>query len=109
MNLNIKATNTTATPAIKQFIEEKLSSLEKFLRPEDKIRVELEVSKKHHTGLVHRAEIDIQPHGYYADSRGVDFYAAMDLVMPKIKEQLVKQKDKKVSERRKVKRLGKGA
>lgn len=108
MNLSIKATNTTATPAIKDFIEEKVTTLEKFLKPEDKVRVEIEVSKKHQSGLIHRAEIEIQPHGYYADSMGVDFYAAMDLVLPKIKEQLVKQKDKKLSQRRQVRRVQKG-
>lgn len=100
MTINIKATNTTLTEAIKDFVNDKLSGISKFVKPEHKIRVELEVLKKHHTGLVHRAEIDIQPNGYYAESWGEDFYAAMDLVLPKIKEQLAKQKDKKVSMRR---------
>ena len=100
MNINIKATNTTLTPAIKSFIEDKLSVLEVFVKSEDKIRVELEVLKKHRTGMTFRAEVDIQPHGHYAESYGMDFYAAMDMVMPKIKEQLSKQKDKKVSLRR---------
>ena len=104
MNLNIKATNTTLTPAIKQFIEEKIQSLNKFLKPEHKVRVELAVEKKHKTGLVSRAEIDIQPNGYYAESQGVDFYAALDLVLPKIKEQMAKAKDKKISLRRRIKR-----
>lgn len=97
MTINIKATNTTLTPAIREFVEEKLGHLEKFIRPEDKIHVELEVSRHHQSGLVHRAEIDIRPRGHYAESWGEDFYAAMDLVLPKIKEQLIKAKDKKLS------------
>lgn len=100
MNINIKATNTTLTPAVKNFIQDKLSNLLSFIKEEDKIRVELEVEKKHKSGLIFRAEVDIQPRGHYAEARGNDFYEAMDLVLPKIKEQLVKQKDKKIKTRR---------
>lgn len=105
MNIIIKATNTTLTPAIKVFIEEKLNSLSKFLRPEEKIHVELEVDKKHRSGLIFRAEIDFQPHGHFAEARGNDFYEAFDLLLPKIKEQLTKEKDKRVSLRKRRKRL----
>ncbi len=100
MNINIKATKTTLTPSIKQFVEDKIQSLETFIKSEDKIRVELEVDKKHSSGKIYRAEVDIQPHGHYAEAFAEDFYAAFDLVMPKIKEQLAKQKDKRVSLRR---------
>jgi ribosomal subunit interface protein len=100
MNINIKATNTTLTEAIKSFIYEKMETLENFIKPEDKIYVELEVDKKHSTGMLFRAEVTIKPHGHYAESRSMDFYSAMDLVMPKIKTQFAKNKDKQVSLRR---------
>lgn len=108
MNLTIKATNTTLTPAIKAFINDKLSILERFLKEEDKIRVEMEVGKRDKDGLNFRVEIDIQPRGHFADAKAEDFYAAMDMVLPKIKEQLVKTKDKKIAKRRTAARKLKG-
>ena len=102
MNINIKATNTTLTPAIKSAVENKLSALEIFLRPEDKIQVEVQVDAKHTAGPIYRAEIHIAPHGQYADARGNDFYEALDLVIPKIKDQLAKSKDKRISLRRRL-------
>ncbi len=107
MNLTFKATNTTLTPAIQNFIEEKLKHLEKFLKEEDKVRVELEVDKRDSQGLHYRAEIDIQPHGYYADAKANDFYEAMNLLVPKIKEQLTKTKSKNIDKRRRAARKAK--
>lgn len=101
MNINIKATNTTLTPAIKQDIEKKLTALSKFLKPEHKLYVEVEVLKKHKSGLTQRVEVNIKPSNMYAEAVGADFYEALDLVVPKIKEQLVKNKDKALTSRRK--------
>lgn len=112
MKINIKATKTTLTPAIKSAVEKKLHILERFLRPENTVYVELEVDKKHKTGLVFRSEIKITPHGFFAEARGADIYAALDLTLPKIKEQIIKRKDKKITKSRdvakKVARIKKG-
>lgn len=105
MNINIKATNTTLTEAIKQVIEDKLKAIESFMKPEDKIHVEVAEDKHHHSGLFSRVEVQISPHGYYADAMGNDFYEAIDLVIPKIKQQLTKQKDKRISLRRRIGRI----
>ncbi|MDQ3018269.1 MAG: ribosome-associated translation inhibitor RaiA [bacterium] len=102
MNISIKATNTTLTDSIRRSIEDKLRALDKFLKPEDKIHVELAEDKHHHSGMFSRAEIRISPHGHYADAMGNDFYEALDLVIPKIKQQLSKGKDKGITLRRRI-------
>jgi putative sigma-54 modulation protein len=100
MNINYKGTHTSLTEADQNFIEEKLSALDKFIGDADKVFVEAEREVKHKSGLVFRLEVSINPPSFYAEARGNDFYEALDLVVPKIKEQLVKQKDKRVSLRR---------
>lgn len=105
MNITIKATNTTLTDAIRQTIETKLQVIEKFLKPEDTVRVEVDEDTRHNTGLFSRVEIHISPHGFYAEANGNDFYEAIDLVLPKIERQLSKSKDKKISLRRRIGKL----
>lgn len=100
MNLNLKATNTTLTPAVKAAVSNKLSALNKFLKSEDKLFVECEAEKTHKSGLIYRVEIKISPKNLYADSRGNDFYEALDLLIPKIKEQLLKAKGKRLAKRK---------
>ena len=102
MNLNIKATKTTLTPSLQTDIESKFSVLEDFLRPEDQVHVEVEARASKDNSQEFRAEVSIQPEGYFADASGNDIYEAIDLVVPKIRQQLSKSKDKRISLRRKV-------
>ncbi|MCL5667232.1 MAG: ribosome-associated translation inhibitor RaiA [Patescibacteria group bacterium] len=104
MNINYKSTNTSLTQSDKDYIADKLESLASFMKDGDKAFIETEIDKKHKSGLVFRMEISINPPKYYAEARGNDFYEALDLALPKIKEQLAKQKDKKISLRRRKKR-----
>lgn len=100
MNIDIKAKNTSLTPAIKSAVNDKFSVLEPFIKSQHKLHVEIEVDVKHKSGEKFRAEVTIKPDGYFAEARGEDAYAAIDLLVPKIKEQLVKDKDKTISSRR---------
>lgn len=102
MNVNIKATNTTLTPSIRGNIENKLEALEKFLKPEDVIYVELAEDTHHNSGQFFRVDVQISPHGYYAEARGNDFYECLDLVLPKITQQLRKEKERGLSLRRRL-------
>lgn len=102
MNINIKATNTTVTDAIRSNIEDKVAALEKFLKVEDKVFVEIAEETHHQKGQFSRVEIRISPHGYYAEANGNDFYEALDLVLPKITQQLSRTKEKRISLRRRI-------
>ncbi len=100
MNINVKGTRIRLTEADQAYIEDKVNSLGKLLKDSDKVFVEAEVDKKHKNGEIFRVEVSVNPPKYYAESFGTSFYEAMDLAVPKIKEQLARQKDKKVSSRR---------
>jgi ribosomal subunit interface protein len=59
MNIAIKATHLDLTPAIKEYAEEKVGNLEKFIQPIE-AKIELERDRKHHSGEVFRAEVTLQ-------------------------------------------------
>jgi putative sigma-54 modulation protein len=96
MNISIKGTNLTLTPSVKQYVKEKVGNLEKYIGTIE-AKVELERDKHHQSGKVFRAEVMLVLNGKLM--RGVaeaeDIYAAIDLVVPKLKEQIGKFKDKK--------------
>jgi len=103
MNLDIKATNLELTPAIKQYIETKISGLSKFLEKWEKIgdvnaRFELAKTTNHHNkGEVFYAElnIDLGEKMLRAEHSADDAYKAIDKVKDIIKEQLVDFKESK--------------
>jgi len=65
MKINIKAINLDLTPALNQYIEEKIGSLSKFLKNyevDSEIQARVEVArstKHHHRGNVFKAEINL--------------------------------------------------
>jgi putative sigma-54 modulation protein len=100
MNIKYKGTHTSLSEADMEYIENKLKTLGNFIKNQDSVFVEAARDSRHSSGLVFRLEVSINPPQHYAEARGNDFYEALDLVIPKIKEQMVKQKDKKISMRR---------
>lgn len=102
MNLSIKATNTTLTEAMKNQIESKLAPITGFLKPEEKVHVEVAEENHHQKGKFSRVEVHITPHGHYVEETGNDFYEALDLIVPKVKNMLAKNKDKRTSLRRRL-------
>lgn len=101
MNLSIKGTHIELTPSTREYVDEKFGSLEKYIDALEG-KVELERDQRHQTGPVYRAELTLIVGGKImrAEARAEDIYAAIDLVVPKIKEQISKFKDKKNTLRR---------
>ncbi len=103
MNLDIKATNLELTPAIKTYIEEKVSGLSKFLVKWEKIgdvnaRFELAKTTNHHNkGEVFHAELNINlgEQMIRAEHSADDAYKAIDKVKDIIKEELIDFKEVK--------------
>ena len=99
MNISIKATHLDLTPPVKKYIEEKIGGLDRFIQGAVSAKVELERDRHHHTGLVFRAEVMLIVGGKLlrAEENAEDIYAAIDLIVPKLKEQISKFKDKRAT------------
>ena len=105
MKINIKATNFELTPAIKEYIEEKIGGLEKFIHnPDDSVQAWVEVgltTRHHQKGDIYRAEIQIRlprvENGIRTESEQEDLYTAIDDARNEMKLELLKVKGKKRS------------
>lgn len=103
MNINIKSTNISLTPAIKDYVEKKVLSLEKFIHDDAKnVRVEVEVGKTsnhHKSGDIFRAEACISFKGQeiYVVAEKDDLYASIDEMRAKAERECTTQKDKKLT------------
>lgn len=101
MKINTKATNISLTPAISDYVEKKISLLEKFFKNPGEVLINVEVGKttKHHkSGNVFLAEIHIVADGeeYYATTETEDLYAAIDLVKDDIAREMTSRRKKAI-------------
>jgi putative sigma-54 modulation protein len=109
MNINIKATNIELTPAIANYVHNKISTVEKYLPTSSEasdlkasIIANVEVGKKsqhHKSGKVFKAEVHLTGDGLdiYAVSDQDDLYAAIDVVKDEVVHNLVQLKDKRLT------------
>lgn len=103
MKINIKATNLDLTSALKEYIEEKIGALAKFVKRwdlEGVVEIWLEVgrtTKHHNKGDVFRAEADVRLPGKIlrAEEADSDVRVAVDRVRDKLKKEIEKYKAKK--------------
>jgi putative sigma-54 modulation protein len=91
MNLNITGHHIEVTPALREYV---LNKVEKVIRHFDhvtSVHVILSVEK-----LVQKAEITLHVKGkdIYADSSDADLYASIDLLIDKLDRQVQKYKSK---------------
>ncbi len=109
MNIIIKVTKLELTPAIYDYIEEKIGSLNRFIgkfeaKSEIKIEVEIARSTKHHRhGDVFRAEANLYLSGKIlrAEHSDWDIRVAIDSIKDKLQREIKKYKTKQEISRRK--------
>ncbi len=101
-SINIKFAESEPNPSTSDYLNKKLAPLMKYLREENSVHVEMDYGKDKSGAKCH-VEITINPKSeMFAEARGSDFLEAIDLCIPKIKEQLLKHKDKRIALRKKL-------
>ena len=92
MKIVIKGTNLELTEALKNYATEKVSHLEHYWDEILEARIELEASTHHLKGFF-RCEVNLDvPQKYVlrAEATETDMYAAIDAVVPKLREEMEK-------------------
>ncbi len=96
MQINTSGHQLDLTPAIKDYVDNKLQKLQRHNDRITNVNVILSVDK-----LEQKAEATIHASGkeFFANSSANDLYAAIDLLSDKLDRQLIKHKEKLTSHR----------
>jgi len=98
MNINIKATKLELTPAIRDYFQKKMDSLEKYLGDVKVINCDVEIEKTlggQHKGYIFRAEVNLDlPRRLLRVSKTEkDLYKAIDKVKDHLEAMIKKYKE----------------
>ena|SRR3989344_370178 len=101
MKILIQFTNLDSTPAITEYVEEKIGSLARFLKRWDKddtIEAQIELGRPsghHHKGPVYRAEVNLHLPGksLRAEHTDWDIRVAIDRVRERLQTEVKKYKE----------------
>jgi len=107
MNITIKGTNLGLTEPIKSYVDKKISALAEYGGEIIEARVELEMSTHHQKGDIFRCEVNLdvpQKLVLRAECTETDMYAAIDCVVPKLRDQINSFKGKQQSKDRRLRR-----
>ncbi|MEK7114493.1 MAG: ribosome-associated translation inhibitor RaiA [Patescibacteria group bacterium] len=110
MKINIKATNLDLTPAIHEYIEEKIGSLDRFLKrfevkSEIEVFIEIARATKHHRHgnvLYAEATASLGKKILRAEHFDWDIRVAIDKVRDKLQQEIKKYKEKKIEKRKEI-------
>lgn len=91
MNLTISGHHLEVTPAIRDYVSEKLDRVKRHFDNVTSVNVIMQVDK-----LVHKVEatLHVKGHDFHAHSEDANMYAAIDLLADKLDRQIVKYKEK---------------
>jgi ribosomal subunit interface protein len=99
-NLNIFSNDIKITQEISDYIEKKMSSLDKFLNNDnDKASVRIEkVSKGHNSGNVFKVDISISTpkKNFGAGVKNEDLFLAISEVKSEVEKKIINYKEKKI-------------
>ncbi len=98
ININIKATNMELTVPIKEYIEKRINTLNKFFSNDTELYVEVGKTSLHHkNGDYYKAEISMKSGdgSFFAVSEKENLYTAIDAVKDEISNLIKRNKDKK--------------
>ena len=93
MKYLIRGEKIQVTDSIKDYIQEKLSKMDKYLDNPENVEAKILIKVK---GVEQRVEVTIQTKGYFlrAEEAHSDLYAAIDLIIDKLERQFRKYKTK---------------
>ena len=93
MKYLIRGEKVQVTDSIKDYIQEKLSKMDKYLDNPENVEAKILIKIK---GVEQRVEVTIQTKGYFlrAEESHSDLYAAIDLIIDKLERQFRKYKTK---------------
>jgi len=100
MNLTITGHHIEVTPAIRDYVTDKLSKITRHFDQVIDINVTLAVEK-----LVQKVEVNVHVSGkdIFAESGDADMYAAIDTLIDKLDRQVLKHKEKNGERRNNLK------
>jgi len=92
MKITVRGKGIDVTDALKQYVEKKLGSMEKFF---DETEVDAQARLRVESGE-HIAELTIRYHSFYvrAEERSDDMYASIDAAADRLQKQYLKHKEK---------------
>ena len=98
----VKATNVTLTPGLQALIDQKLSVLGKFVpdsATDATCKVEVEKLTEHHSGKIHRVEINLFMFGrtYHTEATEEQVEKAIDEARDELKQELQSAEGKRQS------------
>lgn len=97
--ISIKTTGVESTPALVDFVNNKISQVERFLESGDEILIEVEIGKTtahHRSGEIFKAEINLFANGkrFRVEETSEDLYAAIDIAKDELMKQVRDRHDK---------------
>jgi len=114
MKIIIKTTNTELTPAIEEYIYQKIGGVDKFLDDMDRnvieARVEIgKVTRHHQTGNVFRVEVNLSLSGRLlrSEAEELDFRTAIDRAKEELEGEIKKYRGKKEAQYKRGARVAK--